>query len=109
MSQILNDISIALEKGDLKVVIELCNKSLTEGIGASDILNALLSGMNVVGERFKNNEIFIPEVLIAARAMNKGLEIIRPLLDEEGVDSIGKVAIGTVKGDLHDIGKTLWV
>lgn len=107
MSQILNDISIALEKGDLKVVIELCNKSLTEGIGASDILNALLSGMNVVGERFKNNEIFIPEVLIAARAMNKGLEIIRPLLDEEGVDSIGKVAIGTVKGDLHDIGKNL--
>ncbi len=76
-------------------------------VSAQDILDALLSGMGVIGEKFKNNEVFVPEVLIAARAMNGGLDVIRPLLAEEGVESVGKVVIGTVKGDLHDIGKNL--
>ncbi|NLM96132.1 MAG: cobalamin-binding protein, partial [Halanaerobiaceae bacterium] len=66
-----------------------------------------LDGMTIIGEKFKKNEVFVPEVLIAARAMNGGMEILKPKLVEAGVESIGKVVIGTVKGDLHDIGKNL--
>jgi 5-methyltetrahydrofolate--homocysteine methyltransferase len=71
------------------------------------ILEALLDGMGIIGGKFKNNEVFVPEVLVAARAMNGGLQILAPLLAAEGVEPIGKVVIGTVKGDLHDIGKNL--
>ena len=102
------EISEALQKGKSKIVKELVQKALDEGVAAGTILtDGLLSAMDIVGEKFKNNEVYVPEVLIAARAMNGGMEILKPMLAESGVESIGKVAIGTVKGDLHDIGKNL--
>jgi len=105
---ICNEISEALQKGQAKVVKELVQKALDENVAAASILNdGLLAGMDIIGEKFKNNEVYVPEVLIAARAMNNGMEILKPKLIESGVQSIGKVAIGTVKGDLHDIGKNL--
>lgn len=105
---ILNDISQYLEQGRAKNVKELVQKAIDEGIEPKTILEeGLLSGMNVVGEKFKNNELYVPDVLIAARAMNAGIEILRPLLISSGVKAIGKVVLGTVKGDLHDIGKNL--
>ncbi|MFP4017309.1 MAG: corrinoid protein, partial [Halanaerobiales bacterium] len=83
-------------------------EGLDNGIKPRDLLNeGLLEGMGIIGEKFKNNEVFVPEVLIAARAMNGGMEILKPKLVETGVKSIGKIIIGTVKGDLHDIGKNL--
>ena len=107
MSPLLEQISPLLQKGNMPEVIRLCNEAVAEEHSAQDILDALLIGMGIIGVKFKNNEVFVPEVLIAARAMNGGLDVIRPLLEAEGVESIGKVAIGTVKGDLHDIGKNL--
>ncbi len=105
---ILNEISENLQKGKAKVVVELVQKALDEGVAPSEILNAgLLDGMSIVGEKFKNNEIYVPEVLVAARAMNKGTEILKPHLAAAGVQATGKVCIGTVQGDLHDIGKNL--
>jgi len=106
--EILNQISALLQRGKAKDVKALVSQAIEEGIPAATILNeGLLSGMNVVGQRFKNNEIFVPEVLIAARAMNMGAALLKPLLADEGVKAAGKVCIGTVKGDLHDIGKNL--
>ncbi len=105
--EILNELSELMQKGKLKEVVDLTQKGIDEGIGVSKILDALLSGMAIVGEKFKNNKIFVPEVLIAARAMNGGLQVLEPLLKDEGVEPIGKVVLGTVKGDLHDIGKNL--
>lgn len=107
MSQTLEQISPLLQKGNMPEVVRLCNEAIAEKSPASDILDALLVGMGIIGVKFKNNEVFVPEVLIAARAMNGGLDVLRPLLIAEGVESIGKVIIGTVKGDLHDIGKNL--
>ncbi|MGM9648237.1 MAG: corrinoid protein [Eubacteriales bacterium] len=105
---ILIEISENLQKGKAKIVKELVQKAVEEGIPAETILNdGLLSGMNVIGEKFKNNEVYVPEVLVAARAMNMGAQILKPLLAAEGVQSTGKVCIGTVQGDLHDIGKNL--
>ena len=105
---LLEEISKYLQQGRAKSVKELVQKALDEGIEPTDILNeGLLDGMGIIGEKFKNNEVYVPEVLIAARAMYAGMEIIRPILTETGVKSIGKVVIGTVKGDLHDIGKNL--
>jgi corrinoid protein of di/trimethylamine methyltransferase len=105
---LLEEISKYLQQGRAKNVKELVQKALDEGIEPTDILNeGLLDGMGIIGEKFKNNEVYVPEVLIAARAMYAGMEIIRPILTETGVKSIGKVVIGTVKGDLHDIGKNL--
>ena len=105
---ILNDISDALQQGRVPKVKEFVQQALDEGIPASEILEqGLLSGMNTIGEKFKNNEVFVPEVLIAARAMNKGTEILHPHLVAAGVEDKGTVVIGTVKGDLHDIGKNL--
>jgi len=95
-------------KGQAPKVEELVNQALEESVSVRDILHeGLIAGMNVVGEKFKNNEFYVPEVLIAARAMKKGMELIRPGLIEEKVEPLGKAAIGTVKGDLHDIGKNL--
>ena len=106
--EILNQISALLQRGKAKDVKALVAQAIEEGIPAGTILNdGLLAGMNVVGQRFKNNEIFVPEVLIAARAMNMGAALLKPLLADEGVKAAGKVCIGTVKGDLHDIGKNL--
>ena len=105
---ILSEISENLQKGKAKIVAELVQKALDEGVAPDAILNeGLLSGMNIIGEKFKNNEVYVPEVLVAARAMNKGTAILKPHLAAAGVQATGKVCIGTVQGDLHDIGKNL--
>ena len=104
----LQDISLQLQAGKAKNVKSLVQQAIDEGIPAQKILEeGLLSGMNVIGEKFKNNEIFVPEVLVAARAMNMGVGLLKPLMAEAGVKAVGKACIGTVKGDLHDIGKNL--
>jgi 5-methyltetrahydrofolate--homocysteine methyltransferase len=104
----LKEISDGLQRGDHGTVAELTQTAVDEGLGASQILNqGLLAGMAVVGEKFGAHEIFLPEVLLAARAMNAGLAVLKPLLVAEEVPTLGRVVIGTVKGDLHDIGKNL--
>ncbi len=104
----IKDIAEALQRGDADKVGELVRLALTEELTPKEILeNGLIRGMNIIGIKFKNNDIYIPEVLIAARAMHAGMELLRPKLVETGVKNIGKVVIGTVKGDLHDIGKNL--
>ena len=105
---ILEDISEQLQKGKKKQVVALCQQALDEGIPAGEILNGgLLAGMDVVGVRFKANEIFVPQVLVAARAMNAGADLLKPPLQAGEVNNAGKICMGTVKGDLHDIGKNL--
>ena len=105
---ILEEMSAFLQQGRAPKVKELVAQALDEGIAPQEILEkGLLSGMNVIGEKFKNNEVFVPEVLIAARAMNMGIEVIKPKLIEQGFEAKGTAVIGTVKGDLHDIGKNL--
>ena len=104
----INDISEALQKGKAKIVKQLVEEAIAEGISAKEILEeGLLAGMSIIGVKFKNNEVFVPEVLIAARAMNAGTAFLKPYLAESGVEPIGKAVLGTVKGDLHDIGKNL--
>jgi methylmalonyl-CoA mutase cobalamin-binding domain/chain len=106
--EILDMISEALQKGKAKDVKAMVQEAVDSGIAASDILNqGLLAGMGIIGGKFKNNEVYVPDVLIAARAMKAGTEILKPLLASQGVKASGKVLIGTVKGDLHDIGKNL--
>ena len=105
---ILEEMSTFLQQGRAPKVKELVAQALDEGISPQDILeNGLLAGMNIIGEKFKNNEVFVPEVLISARAMNMGIEVLKPKLIAEGFEPKGTVVIGTVKGDLHDIGKNL--
>ena len=105
---ILQDISQAMQKGKAKQVKQLIPQALEKGVSANQILEeALLAGMSEVGKRFRDNEIFVPEVLVAARAMNMGTELLKPYLQQAGVEPKGKAIIGTVKGDLHDIGKNL--
>ena len=104
----MNEISLQLQAGKAKIVKTLVQQAIDEGIPAQTILEeGLLAGMNIIGEKFKNNEVFVPEVLVAARAMNMGATLLKPLLAADGVKANGKVCIGTVKGDLHDIGKNL--
>lgn len=106
--KLLEEISQKVQKGDLNGVQLLVEQALKSNIEALDILNSgLIKGMAVVGQKFKNNEIFIPEVLIAANAMKGGMQILKPYLTETNLTKKGKVLIGTVKGDLHDIGKNL--
>ena len=104
---VLIEISENLQKGKAKIVKELVQGAIDAGMDPQEILGGLLSGMDVVGEKFKNGEVYIPEVLVAARAMNQGATLLKPLLTESGVVASGKVCIGTVQGDLHDIGKNL--
>ena len=105
---ILNEICENLQKGKAKIVKALVEQALEEGVPAEQILNeSLLAGMNIIGEKFKNNEVYVPEVLVAARAMNMGTQVLKPHLQAAGVQATGKVCIGTVQGDLHDIGKNL--
>ena len=105
---ITQQISEAVQKGRAKIVKELVEQAIAEKIPAADILNeGMLAAMDIVGEKFKNNEVYVPEMLVAARAMNSGMELLKPHLQEAGVQSIGKVILGTVAGDLHDIGKNL--
>jgi corrinoid protein of di/trimethylamine methyltransferase len=104
----LQAISESLQKGKANEVKQLVQEQLDNGTKAKTILEeGLMAGMNIVGERFRANEVYVPEVLIAARAMNAGIEVLRPFLVEEAVEPKGIVVIGTVKGDLHDIGKNL--
>ncbi|MCK4244340.1 MAG: corrinoid protein [Candidatus Omnitrophica bacterium] len=104
----LGGIKESLIKGDANKVKELVEAAVKEKTPVGEILNqGLIAGMNVVGAKFKNNEFYVPEVLIAARAMHAGMDILQPLLAESGIKPIGKIAIGTAKGDLHDIGKNL--
>jgi len=106
--KIFKEIADEVLKGNSDSVEVLTNKALSQDISAEDILNnGLVAGMDIVSEKFKNNEIFIPEVLISAKSMYSGLGILKPLLAESNVKSKGKVVIGTVKGDLHDIGKNI--
>jgi methanogenic corrinoid protein MtbC1 len=105
---IFEEMSSFLQQGRAPKVKELVAQALESGESPEKILNeGLLSGMSVVGEKFKNNEVYVPEVLIAARAMNAGMEILKPALGSGGATSRGKAVLGTVKGDLHDIGKNL--
>jgi 5-methyltetrahydrofolate--homocysteine methyltransferase len=106
--QFNEDISKALMGGRAAVVKDLVQKALDAGLSPADILNqGLLHGMGIIGDKFKKNEVYVPEVLIAARAMKAGMEILKPRLVEAGVEPVATVVIGTVKGDLHDIGKNL--
>lgn len=105
---IFEQIADEVVKGQADSVKQLVNQALSENISAEDILsNGLVGGMDVVSVKFKNNEFFIPEVLVSARAMTAGLDIINPLLAAANVKAKGKVVLGTVKGDLHDIGKNI--
>ncbi len=105
---ILSEISEYLQQGKAASVKEMVAKALSDGIDAGQILEeGLLAGMSIIGEKFKNNEVYVPEVLIAARAMNFGMEVLKPALVTSDMKSKGKVILGTVKGDLHDIGKNL--
>ena len=105
---ILMEISENLQKGKAKIVKELVQQAIDAGIPVAQILEeGLIAGMSIIGEKFKNNEVYVPEVLIAARAMNQGTQLLKPLMAQAGVQAVGKVCIGTVQGDLHDIGKNL--
>lgn len=105
---ILEEISTFLQQGRAKNVKALVAQALEEGVPAQQILNdGLLAGMDVVGEKFKKNEVYVPEVLLSARAMTMGTELLKPYLQEDGTTEKGTVVLGTVKGDLHDIGKNL--
>lgn len=105
---ILEEISENLQKGKAKIVKELVQNAVDSGIDPETVLReGLLPGMSVIGEKFKNNEVYVPEVLVAARAMNMGAQVLKPYLEKAGVKAAGKVCIGTVQGDLHDIGKNL--
>ena len=104
----LNNISEALQSGRAEKVRELVKQALNEDIIPKKILEeGLIRGMSIIGEKFKKNEVYVPEVLIAARAMHAGMDVLKPKLIETGVKNIGKVVMGTVTGDLHDIGKNL--
>ncbi|MDQ1318499.1 MAG: Cobalamin-binding protein [Candidatus Poribacteria bacterium] len=106
----LSALAESIINGKQKDAKELVQKALDAKVPVSEILNnGLIKGMSVVGEKFKNNEFYVPEVLIAARAMHGAMDILKPLLASSGVKAIGIVSIGTVKGDLHDIGKNLVV
>ncbi|MCR5846169.1 MAG: corrinoid protein [bacterium] len=104
---LLDDINAAIQKGKKKIVVPLVQQAIDEGYKAQDILDALLAGFDVIGEKFRNDEVFVPEVLVAARAMNAGTALLKPLLQAEGAESLGKAVIGTVEGDMHDIGKNI--
>lgn len=107
---LIQEISEYLQKGRAKNVKQLVQQALDENMDPKAILNdGLLSGMMIIGAKFKNNEVFVPEVLVAARAMNVGLSVLEPKLIEVGNEPVGKAVIGTVQGDLHDIGKNLVV
>ena len=107
-SSVLEQIASNLYKGEDKVVPTLVQQALDQGMTPAEILSGgLIAGMDEVGKDFKAGELFVPEVLIAARAMHAGMNVLRPLLAETGVPSAGKYVIGTVQGDLHDIGKNL--
>ncbi len=104
----IDEFAQAVESGKAKIVAGLVKEAIDEGCDPNDVLNkGMIDAMGVVGEKFKNNEIFVPEMLVAARAMKKGVEVLKPYLASDEVGAAGKLVIGTVAGDLHDIGKNL--
>ncbi|HWR45741.1 corrinoid protein [Sporomusa sp.] len=104
----LNQLSLNVQKGSAAKVKEMVSEALAQNVPPTEILNTgLIQAMAVVGEKFKNNEMYVPEMLMAAKAMNAGMQVLEPILTATGVKPIGKAVIGTVKGDLHDIGKNL--
>jgi methanogenic corrinoid protein MtbC1 len=103
----IEEVKANVEKGKAKLVPGLVQEALDEGSAAGDILQTMVDGMGVVGEKFSTGTIFVPEMLMAAKAMAKGVEVIKPLLAGEASNNLGTCIIGTVKGDLHDIGKNL--
>ncbi len=110
MKPILQDIAAAVIDGDNTLADELTAKALAEGLGAEEVMDdGLIGGMGIVGIKFRENFMFVPEVLACARAMKAGMAHIEPILSASGVESKGKVIMGTVKGDLHDIGKNLCI
>ncbi|MBQ8075784.1 MAG: corrinoid protein [Oscillospiraceae bacterium] len=105
---VLSAIALALCKGQRRKVLELVNTALAEGKTAEDILNnGLIAGMNTLGDDFSAGRAFVPEMLIAAKCMSQAMEVLKPLLQGAGIQAVGKAVIGTVKGDLHDIGKNI--
>jgi 5-methyltetrahydrofolate--homocysteine methyltransferase len=108
MSEILSTISTAVIEGNLDVMRDLTRDALDEGLSAKEVLdNGLMPGMDYVGAEFRAGNMFVPEVLRSARAMQSSMDILKPLLAASGAKMIGKIVLGTVKGDLHDIGKNL--
>ncbi len=104
----IKEIAKAVENGQAKLVARLVQEALSEGCEPTEILNrGMVDAMGVIGEKYNNNEIFVPEMLAAARVMKKGVEVLKPYLAAEGAPSAGKMILGTVAGDLHDIGKSL--
>jgi len=103
----LQNVNDLVTRGKAKLVPAAVQEALDEGLDATEILNTMIAAMDVVGEKFKNNEIFVPEMLISAKAMKKGVEVLKPHLASGATGALGKVIIGTVAGDLHDIGKNL--
>ena len=103
----LQEINTLVINGKTRVVPTAVQEALDEGVAAPEILETMIAAMDVVGERFKNNEIFVPEMLVSAKAMKKGVEVLKPHLTSGETGALGKVIIGTVAGDLHDIGKNL--
>jgi 5-methyltetrahydrofolate--homocysteine methyltransferase len=105
---IFEKIADEVQKGDSEAVEALVNEAISQDFSADTIMDdGLVAGMNIVGEKFKNNECFIPEVLVSAKAMTVGMDILKPLLAEKNVKPIGRAVIGTIQGDLHDIGKNI--
>ncbi len=105
---VLNEISQALQKGNARLVAEKTQEALNSGIEPGMVLSdGLIAGMNIIGVKFKNGDIYVPEVMMSAKAMGMGMNVLKPKLEETGVKPFGKVVLGTVKGDLHDIGKNL--
>jgi 5-methyltetrahydrofolate--homocysteine methyltransferase len=108
VTTVKEELKEAIIKGKRDVVEPLIRKALSEGSSPEEIMDKMMiPAMDIVGDRFSRNEIFLPEMMIAARAMNTGLDILRPMLIAKGVPSKGKVIIGTVKGDIHDVGKNI--
>ncbi|SHF15295.1 corrinoid protein [Alkalibacter saccharofermentans] len=103
----IDEVKAKVEEGKTKLVPGLVQEALDEGSAAEDILQAMVEGMEVVGEKFSTGEIFVPEMLIAAKAMAKGVDVLKPHMASDGATSLGTCIIGTVEGDLHDIGKNL--
>ena len=103
----LQEVADIVIAGKAKLTAGKVQEALDAGLAAQDILNAMIDAMSVVGDRFTKNEIFVPEMLVAAKAMKKGVEVLKPHLSSGGVGSMGKMIMGTVAGDLHDIGKNL--
>lgn len=105
---ILEQVARELEQGEDENIVETVRKAIEQNIGPRDILdNGLIKGMNTIGKKFKNHDVFLPDVLLAAKAMHAAMEILKPLLIRDGIPSKGKVVLGTVQGDMHDIGKNL--